>query len=154
VERFPENLRRLLGLHDLEQTEAAEMLGMSKQSFSAWNSGRRQPSFTTALLIGELFQLPADRLARAEFADLLAHELADPVRFAEVEAELRRRRAKLKLVEDKPTRSGRLKAAGKVEAMDELRVAQQLRRQGKSEAEIEEALKRWRADEPTTEEGA
>jgi transcriptional regulator with XRE-family HTH domain len=145
VERFPENLRRLLGLHDLEQTEAAEMLGMSKQSFSAWNSGRRTPSFTTALLVADFLGVAADRLARASFEDLLAHELADPDRFREVEAEIRRRRSTLKAVDDKPGPANKFKTARKVTAMDEARAAQRLRREGRSEAEIEEVLKRGRA---------
>lgn len=123
MERFPENLRRILGLHDLDQAEAAEMLGMSKASFSAWNAGRRQPSFNTALLIGEFFKVPPDRLARAEFEDLLAHELADPARFRDVEAEIRRRRSKLRAVE-----SGPLQSVRKVRAMDE---AREQRRKGR-----------------------
>jgi transcriptional regulator with XRE-family HTH domain len=128
MELFPENLRRLLGLHDLDQAEAAEMLGMSKASFSAWNSGRRQPSFQTALHIGEFFGVPADRLARAEFEDLLAHELADPDRFREVEAEIRRRRSTLREVEAKPAAAEKLRTVRKVTAMDEAREAQQKRR--------------------------
>jgi DNA-binding XRE family transcriptional regulator len=128
VERFADNLRRLLGVHDLEQTEAAEILGMSKASFSAWNAGRRQPSFTTALLIGEFFNVPADRLARASFDDLLAHELADPERFREVEAEIRRRRSTLTAVEAKPSASPKLRTVRKMTAMDQAREAQQKRR--------------------------
>jgi transcriptional regulator with XRE-family HTH domain len=127
VERFAENLRRLLGLHDLEQSEAATLLGMSKASFSAWNAGRRQPSFNTALLIGEFFGVTPDRLARADFEDLLANELANPARFREVEAEIRRRRSTLRAV-DKPGVE-KLRTVRKVTAMDEAREAQRKRRQ-------------------------
>jgi transcriptional regulator with XRE-family HTH domain len=92
VERFSDNLVRLMGLHALPAKEAAEMLGMSQSTFSKWASGTRQPSFATALTVGEFFKVPADRLARAEFADLLANELSSPERFESVEAEIRRRR--------------------------------------------------------------
>jgi transcriptional regulator with XRE-family HTH domain len=92
VERFSDNLVRLMGLHALPAKEAAAMLGMSQSTFSKWASGTRQPSFTTALIVGEFFGVPADRLARAEFADLLANELSSPERYESVEAEIRRRR--------------------------------------------------------------
>jgi DNA-binding XRE family transcriptional regulator len=85
---FAENVRRLLGVHDLEQTEAARLLGLSKASFSAWNAGRRRPSFPVALSIAEFFEIPADRLATAEFGDLLTHELADRSRFESVERKI------------------------------------------------------------------
>jgi hypothetical protein len=81
---------------------------------------------------------------------LLANELADPERFREVEGEIRRRRSTLKSVDARPSASGKLKAARKAAAMDEARIAQKLRREGRSDEEVEEALKRWRADEPTT----
>jgi hypothetical protein len=106
--------------------------------------------------------VPADRLARADFEDLLANELADPERFRDVEAEIRRRRSTLTEVEATHPVAGkrggtrdRLHTARKVMTMDEARIAQKLRREGKSEPEIAEALARWRADdEPTTPEEA
>jgi DNA-binding XRE family transcriptional regulator len=154
VERFPENLRRILGLHDLEQSEAALMLNLSKQSFSAWNSRRRKPSFSTALLVGEFFLVPADRLAREPFESLLQNELADPDRFHEVEGEIRRRRSKLKAVDAMPGPANKFKTAKREYAMDEARAEMRLRREGKSTAEIQEALRRFRADEPTPEEAS
>ena len=38
--------------------------------------------------IGDVLGIPADRLARAEFEDLLANELADRERFRRVEEEI------------------------------------------------------------------
>jgi hypothetical protein len=49
--------------------------------------------------------VPADRLAAAEFIDLLQHELADPERFEAVETRIHRARAGLRAVE--PLEAGR-----------------------------------------------
>lgn len=130
VERFADNLARLLGVHRLEAKEAATLLGMSQSAFSKWSTRARRPSFTAALVVGDFFGVPADRLARADFADLLEHELADPERFREVEAEIRRRRSTLQAVEAKPAGSEKLQTMRKVTAMDEAREAQQKRRRG------------------------
>lgn len=94
------------------------MLGMTKAALSAWNAGRRQPSFATALEVSKLFKVSADRLANAPFEDLLSNELSDPERFRLVEAEIQRRKALL--AEGKPFFGS--KAAGEVLALhkDEL----------------------------------
>lgn len=68
------------------------MLGMTKAALSSWNSGRRAPSFESALRAADLFQVAADRLAQAPFESLLARELADPERFRAVEQEIHKRR--------------------------------------------------------------
>jgi hypothetical protein len=62
--------------------------------------GLRQPSFATGLKVGEFFGVPADRLATAEFTDLLQDELADPERFEVVETRIHHARAGLRPVED------------------------------------------------------
>lgn len=95
MEAFPDNLRRLLGLHSLTAREAAQMLDLSQSTFAKWGTGIRQPSFATALRVGEFFSVPADRLATARFSDLLEHELADPDRFHAVEERIRLERARL-----------------------------------------------------------
>ncbi len=148
--KFADNLERLLGLHRLTSRQFSELVDVSESVLSKWQSGDRSPSFGSALLIADFFGVPADRLARADFDELLTHELADPERFREVEGEIRRRRSTLMSVDAKASPSGKRKAARKVAAMDEARIAQKLRREGRSDKEIAEALKRWRADEPST----
>ena len=147
--KFADNLERLLGLHGLTSRQCSELVDVSESVLSKWHSGDRSPSFRSALLIADFFGVPADRLARANFEDLLAHELANLERFREVEAEIRRRRSTLKSVDARPSPPGKLKTARKVAAMDEARIAQKLRREGRSEEEIAEELERW-ADEPST----
>lgn len=100
MEHFADNLERLMGMHKLSAKEAADMLGLSQSVLSKWQSGARQPSFSSALAAGDFFGVPADRLARADFSDLLANELAEAGRYAEVEAEIRRRRSTLREVGD------------------------------------------------------
>ena len=99
MERFPDNLFRLLGLHRLTAREAAFVLGISESSLGKWGSGARRPSFETALLVSDFFGVGANRLAQAEFEDLLANELADPNRFRAVETKIRHARTGLKAVD-------------------------------------------------------
>lgn len=98
MERFPDNLRRLLGMHDLSDREAAEILGLSQSTLGKWQTRVRRPSFRMALRVGAFFGVPADRLATAEFTDLLQHELADPARYEAVEEKIRDLRTELKAV--------------------------------------------------------
>ena len=100
MQRFPDNLSRLLGVHNLTAREAAKMLGLSQSTFAKWGTGLRQPSFATALKVGEFFGVPADRLATAEFEDLLQNELADPERFQAVETRIHYARSGIRPVED------------------------------------------------------
>jgi transcriptional regulator with XRE-family HTH domain len=100
-DEFSNNLARLLGLHALPAKEAATLLGMSQSAFSKWSTGARRPSFPTAIALGDFFGVPADRLARARFEDLLGRELADVERFRRVEAEIARRRAAIEAQGDK-----------------------------------------------------
>jgi transcriptional regulator with XRE-family HTH domain len=90
--RFADNLERLLGLHAFPAKYAARALGLSQSAFSTWQSGRRQPSFDTAMRIGDFFEIEPRRLARASFASLLANELADAERFERVEQRIRQAR--------------------------------------------------------------
>jgi len=96
MEQFPDNINRLLGMHKLTDREAAEILGLSQSTLGKWQTRVRRPSFRMALKVGEFFGVAADRLATAEFEDLLQHELADPERFRTVETRIHRLRVGLK----------------------------------------------------------
>ncbi len=100
MEQFPDNLNRLLGMHDLTDREAAEILGLRQSTLGKWQTRMRRPSFAMALRVGEFFGVPADRLATAEFTDLLQHELADPERFEAVETKIHHLRTGLRPVEN------------------------------------------------------
>jgi transcriptional regulator with XRE-family HTH domain len=93
--RFQDNFVRLLGLHGLSQHFTAQLLGVSEATMSAWMNGKSTPSLPKAIDIAQLFQISTDRLMGAEFADLLANELADPDRFERVEKRIKRGRTKL-----------------------------------------------------------
>ena len=100
MDQFRNNFSRLLGLHNLTAREAAQILELSQSTVGKWGTGLRQPSFATALKVGEFFGIPADRLATAEFTDLLQHELGDPERFQAVETKIHHARAGLRPVAD------------------------------------------------------
>jgi transcriptional regulator with XRE-family HTH domain len=95
---FSNNFVRLPGLHRLSQHFTAQLLGVSEATMSAWMNGKSRPSLGKAIGIADLFQISTDRLMGAEFADLLAHELADPDRFERVETRIRRGLTPLKSV--------------------------------------------------------
>jgi transcriptional regulator with XRE-family HTH domain len=96
VHPFGENLRRLLGLHDLRAREAARMIGVSPQSLSEWMRGHRQPNLQMLLRVSSFLEINGERLVRAPFRELLEREVADRRRFDRVEAKLRRQRRQAK----------------------------------------------------------
>ena len=98
VLRFTDNFVRLLGLHALSQNFAAELIGVSGATLSSWMNGKSSPSLAKAVAVAELFQISANRLTGAAFADLLENELADRERFEQVEERIRRRRSSLRSV--------------------------------------------------------
>lgn len=90
--RFADNLGRLLGLHGLTARQFSMLVDVSESALGKWASGDRNPSFSSALKIGDVFHIPPDRLARADFGDLLEHELADAERYRQAEETLERLR--------------------------------------------------------------
>jgi DNA-binding XRE family transcriptional regulator len=96
VTRFADNLVRLMGMHALSQNLAAQLLGVTSATMSAWVSGKSHPSLQKAVLVADLFQISTDRLTGAAFTDLLEHELADPDRYSQVEERIRRGRTSLR----------------------------------------------------------
>lgn len=98
MEQFNNNFVRLLGMHRLTVRQAGKLLELDESTLTKWNSGTRRPSFETALRVGDFFGVPADRLARARFGDLLENELSDRRRFNQVEIKIRHARTGLKAV--------------------------------------------------------
>jgi transcriptional regulator with XRE-family HTH domain len=91
---FGENLRRLLGLHDLRGRDAARLIGVSPQSLSEWMRGRRQPNLQMLLRVSSFLEIGSERLLRAPFRELLVREVADRRRFDQVEAKIRSQRSR------------------------------------------------------------
>jgi transcriptional regulator with XRE-family HTH domain len=96
--RFTDNFVRLLGLHALSQNFAAELLGVSGATMSSWMNGKSAPSLANAVAVAEFFQISAQRLTGAKFVDLLENELADRVRYEQVEDRIHKRRSSLRSV--------------------------------------------------------
>jgi transcriptional regulator with XRE-family HTH domain len=77
MSNFRDNVPRLLGLHRMRANVAKQVVGISVQTLSEWQYGKREPSLDSLLKLEAFFEIPGTRLLNAEFADLLAHELAD-----------------------------------------------------------------------------
>ena len=92
MQAFGENLRRLLGVHDLRAREAARLIGVSPQSLSEWMRGHRQPNLQMLLRVASFLEINGERLVRVPFRELLRYELADQRRFDKVETKIRRQR--------------------------------------------------------------
>jgi transcriptional regulator with XRE-family HTH domain len=65
--------------------------GLSPQALSELQSGTRTPSLDTVEKLSTFFEIPIDRLLKTSFVELLTGEVADPDRFARVEAKIRKR---------------------------------------------------------------
>lgn len=94
MQAFGENLRRLLGLHDLRGREAARLIGVSPQSLSEWMRGHRQPNLQMLLRVASFLEINGERLLQASFRELLAREVGDRRRFELVEGKIEAHRAR------------------------------------------------------------
>jgi DNA-binding XRE family transcriptional regulator len=84
------NLKRLAGMHGLPMRDLAALIGASESVVNKWQTGARNPSFTYALRVGELFQVDAGKLATMTFDELLERDLtAEQYRRAELKAPMR-----------------------------------------------------------------
>ena len=59
---FGENLRRLRKSKDLSQEQLAEMLNISRQAVSKWESGKAYPDIENLVLLRSIFNITLDDL--------------------------------------------------------------------------------------------
>jgi transcriptional regulator with XRE-family HTH domain len=82
---FADNLARLNGIYRLSGAEAASALGVSRQTVSEWQTGKRpQPSLDAPYRSAEVFEIDADTLLRRPFISWASDYLADVERFERV----------------------------------------------------------------------
>ena len=62
---FSENLKRLRKEHHLSQEELSELLDVSRQAVSKWESGTSDPSTTNLLALAKLYGISAEELLRS-----------------------------------------------------------------------------------------
>ena len=91
-DRFADNLQRVMGVHRLSSNATAALLGITPATLSSWLNGRASPNLHRAISVAQLFRINTERFLQVPFSDLLAHELADPERFEQVEREIHARR--------------------------------------------------------------
>jgi transcriptional regulator with XRE-family HTH domain len=91
MSELPNNLRHLLGLHDLTAAKASPLIGISQQALSELQSGRREnPRRQTLERLAVFFEVPRWKLEDVPFEQLLAEELANSERYLKVEAKIPR----------------------------------------------------------------
>lgn len=59
---FDERLKRLRGIKKKNQQEVADELGISRSTYSGYESGQREPDFETLRMIADYFQVTTDYL--------------------------------------------------------------------------------------------
>jgi transcriptional regulator with XRE-family HTH domain len=113
-DHFADNLKRLAGMHDLPLRDVAMLIEASESVVNKWQSGDRNPSFTFALKVGDLFQVDPGKLARMSFDELLEQELtAERYRKAEAEIERLKREWEGKPAKVVQIQKGRRKKEGR-----------------------------------------
>lgn len=95
---FSDNIRRVLGFHGLSARALTGLIDVSAQTLSDWQRGKRQPSLSLVLALGEFFELPGDKLVSAPFSELLPY-FADRERFERVEHKIRAHRTTLRAID-------------------------------------------------------
>ena len=61
---FNERLRKLRAEKKVPQQAVAEQLGITKQAYSLYELGKRQPDFETLVKLGEYFGVTTDYILR------------------------------------------------------------------------------------------
>lgn len=59
---FDERLKRLRGIKKKNQQEVADELGISRSTYSGYESGQREPDFDTLRRIADYFEVTTDYL--------------------------------------------------------------------------------------------
>jgi transcriptional regulator with XRE-family HTH domain len=98
MERFGDNLYRVMGLHRLTAADAKVFIDVSAQTLSEWKRGK-SPNLNTLLRVAEFFEIHGDRLINAPFTELLTNELCDPDRFERVEHKIRAHQTTLRAID-------------------------------------------------------
>lgn len=73
---FRIELKKLREERGLSQYKLAEVLGVSQSAVGLWESGKREPNFTTLCIIADFFGVSADQLLShaPRFPDVLPSE--------------------------------------------------------------------------------
>lgn len=69
---FSDNLRTLRSNKRLTQEELAELLDVSRQAVSKWESGNGYPEMDTLIKLSELFDVSLDKLVKTQFIEDLS----------------------------------------------------------------------------------
>ena len=87
MDTLPLNLRRLAYFHHKSAKEFAETLGTTERAVSAWLTGKRKPSYKTAMEITRVYGV--DPVSVEGDPIKFAQRLADPVRIDNAEHAIR-----------------------------------------------------------------
>ena len=77
---FNERLRKLRSEKKVSQQVIADYLGITKQAYSLYELGKREPDFETLVKLGEYFGVSTDFILRGEESSYTADD--DSIKFA------------------------------------------------------------------------
>jgi len=64
---FSQNLQKLRAEKNISQEQLADKIGVSRQSISAWESGKSSPELEKLIALSELFEISLDELNQRNF---------------------------------------------------------------------------------------
>lgn len=74
TDRFNENLKKIRLASGMKQAEVAEKVGVAKNTYCNWESGKREPSILKIKALAKLFGVSVDYLVGLE-EDAVVYEL-------------------------------------------------------------------------------
>jgi transcriptional regulator with XRE-family HTH domain len=90
-ENFARNLKCLLGAHGLSGKDAATLTGVSANTLSGWLTGKTDPSLGSMEKLADVFEVDVFKLLGQYTGAFLHEEVAEPIRWAQVEEKLGKR---------------------------------------------------------------
>lgn len=81
-------MHRMAGVHGLTATETAELIGVARQTYSAWTRGKREPNTAALVRIRDLFEVDPLQMMRMPAVRFIPEVVGDRDRYARTEARI------------------------------------------------------------------
>ena len=78
----------MAGVHGLTATETAELIGVARQTYSAWTRGKREPNTAALVRIRDLFEVDPLQMMRMPPVRFIPEVVGDRDRYTRTEARI------------------------------------------------------------------